>query len=254
MTTTAITRSFKLELFCAAHCFLPTYTPAVSAGVSGQFTLTSLTNIGAGTYTVPTFAIVPGMLVTGTGIGAGAHVGQLLTQSSVSVDTANSGTVTSGTVAFAGDIFKILLVKVTGLSGTYDNTLQNAGTPGTGTPSATNVGTDEQTASGSYAAGGSALANNMMPAIFTNTACASWSANPQWTSFTTIAGGVGNAVIYNNTPRMGSPANGITANLSGSAINRIVSNHDFGGAVTVTAGTLTLTIPSPGTSGILTIA
>jgi hypothetical protein len=247
--------SFKMELFCGAHCFLPTYTPAASAGTSGQNTLTGLTSVGAGTYAAPTFSIVPGMTVTGTGIGAGACVGKIISQTSVSVDIANSGTVTSGSVAFAGDVFKILLIKSTSPAGTYDATLTNVGTPNNstgGAPSVTNVGTDEVAASGTYAAGGQALASNVMPGLSSGVATTSWTVNPSWTGATisTVA-----AVIYNTATRMGAPANGITANASGSAINRAVSVHDFGGTQSVTSGTLTLTLPSnTNTTAILRIA
>jgi len=253
-----LANSFKVELFCSGHCFLPTYTPAASAGASGAYTLTGLTSIGGGTYATPTFAIVPGMAVTGTGVGAGASVGKLLSGTSVSVDTPNSGTVTTGTVAFAGDVFKILLIKSASPTGVYDATLTNVGTPNNssgGTPSVTNVGTDEIPLSGGYnAAGGSALAANFMPALQSGTtATTTWTVNPSWGSGATISTIC--AVIYNSTPRMGAPANGITANIGGSSINRVVSVHDFGGTQAVTSGTLTLTLPpNSSTQAILRIA
>ena len=37
--------------------------------------------------------------------------------------------------------------------------------------------------------------------------------------------------------------NGITANASGSALNRAISVHDFGGTQTVSAGTFTVVLP-----------
>lgn len=48
-----------------------------------------------------------------------------------------------------GDVFKALLIK-TVHAGTYDKNITNVGTPGTGTPSTSNVGTDAVAVSGDY--------------------------------------------------------------------------------------------------------
>ncbi len=49
----------------------------------------------------------------------------------------------------AGDTYRLLLIR-NGHAGTYDKNTTNAGTPGTGTPSSTNVGTDAVPVSGGY--------------------------------------------------------------------------------------------------------
>src|SRR5260370_8973339 len=74
-----------------------------------------------------------------------------------------------------GLAYKILLIKVTP-TGVYDNTLANVGTPGTGTPSVTNVGTDEAAATG-YTSGGNTLPTNVPPALSSRVAPTSWSPN-----------------------------------------------------------------------------
>jgi hypothetical protein len=137
------------------------------------------------------------------------------------------------------------LIKVSP-SGTYDATLSNAGTPNSssgGTPSTTNIGTDEVAASGSYAAGGVALVN-VTPILSSSTAVGTFG-NVSITSATisTIA-----AVIYNTTVRLGQATYAL-------ASNRTVSVHDFGGTQSVTAGTLTLSMPTQNSSvGLLRIA
>jgi hypothetical protein len=65
-------------------------------------------------------------------------------------------------------------------------------------------------------------------------------------TFGTLAG-----FIYNTTPRMGAPADGITGNIAGSAFGRAVSVHDFGGNQQVSGGTFTLTMPSNTSSAAL---
>jgi hypothetical protein len=226
LATTSICNSCKVELMQAAHCMQITYTPAASAGASGAFTLTGLTS---------TAGIATGMLVTGTNVGtAPNYVTSIDSASAVHVSVANAGTVTSGTVVFTGDSFKISLIKVSP-TGTYNNTLSNAGTPNNstgGTPSATNIGTDEVAASGTYAAGGMAL-TNVSPILSTNTACGSFSN----VSITGATISTVSAVIYNTTTRLGASTFSLSA-------NRTISNHDFGGTQTVTSGTMTLTMPT----------
>jgi len=124
----------------------------------------------------------------------------------------------------AGDAYKMALVKV-GHTGVYDNTFQAAGTPGTGAPSATNLGTDEVAASGTYAAGGIAMAGYTAGQSGA-TAWIDWTTDPSVTGATISAVG---AIIYNDTDA-GKP---------------VVSLHDFGGTVTSTAGTFTVTLPAP---------
>lgn len=57
----------------------------------------------------------------------------------------------------AADTYKMALIKV-GHSGTYDALVTGAGTPGSGAPTTSNLGTDEVAASGTYSAGGFTMA------------------------------------------------------------------------------------------------
>lgn len=226
MATTSICNSCKVEFLQAAHCTQVTYQPAASAGGSGAFTLTGLTS---------TAGIASGMLVTGTNVGAAPNlVTTIDSATAVHVSVANTGTVTSGSVVFTGDSFKISLIKV-GFTGTYNNTLANAGTPNNstgGTPSTTNIGTDEVAPSGTYAAGGMAL-TNVSPLLSSTTACGSFgNVSITGATISTVSG-----VIYNTSARLGASTFALSA-------NRAVSNHDFGGTQTVTSGTLTLTMPT----------
>jgi hypothetical protein len=124
-----------------------------------------------------------------------------------------------------GLAYKMLLIKPSP-GGTYDQTLLNVGTPGSGTPTTTNVGTDEASGTG-YTSGGFAL-TNVAPAVSSHVATTSFSANPSWTSasFSAIAG-----VIYTNDATLDSAG-------------RTVGVYDFGGTQTVSAGTLTVVLPT----------
>lgn len=124
-----------------------------------------------------------------------------------------------------GLAYKMLLIKSTA-TGTYDQTLANVGTPGSGSPSTTNVGTDEVTSTG-YTSGGFSL-TNVAPALSSNVATTSFSSNPTWTgvTFSTICG-----VVFTNDATLGSAG-------------RTVGVYDFGGTQTVAAGTFTVVVPS----------
>ena len=216
MATTAFCYSAKVEMPSGAHCFLATQSGLACTGVSTQFTLTGLAS---------TAALVVGMAVTGTNVAAGAVVASVDSTTQVTLSKAHTGSVAAAT--FTGDVFKLALIKVSP-SRTFAGDSTNAGTPGSGTPSATNLGTDEVTGTG-YAAGGFALTNTS-PAI-ASTTYATWSfgTNPSWTSATISATA---AMIYNTSTRFGGVA------------NRAISIHDFGGTQSVTAGTLTVTLPT----------
>ena len=126
--------------------------------------------------------------------------------------------------ASTGNTFKIALIKV-GPAGTY----------GAASTNYSNItgNSDEVTGTG-YAAGGVTL-TNVTPTTSGTTALWTFSPNPSWTSatFSTTA-----CMIYNST-------NG----------NRSVSTHDFGGTQTVSAGTLTVVMPTADASNaILRIA
>ena len=124
--------------------------------------------------------------------------------------------------------YKISLIKVAP-TGTYNASITNAGTPNNstgGAPSTSNIGTDEVAASGSYAAGGLTLAS-FSATLQTSTGCLDFAtASATTASISAIA-----AVIYNS-----------------SASNKAVAVFDFGGTVSSTGGTFTLTMPSVGAS------
>jgi hypothetical protein len=183
-----------------------------------------------------TAGIAVGMAVTGTNAGAGGVVSKIVSQTAVDLSVASTGALTAAT--FTGDVFNMLLIKASPVS-TFSGTQTNVGTPGTGASSVTNVGTDETSGSG-YTTGGFAL-TNISPAVGTTAGYWSFTTNPSWTSasFSTTAG-----IIYNTSVRLGAAANGVTANASGSAINRAISIHDFGGTQTVTSGTFTVVLPT----------
>lgn len=131
-------------------------------------------------------------------------------------------------VHLAANTYKMALVK-SGHSGTYNNTFQAVGTPGTGAPTVTNLGTDEVGASGSYSAGGFTMAGYTAGDNGTTEAWIDWTTDPSFTTATLSAVG---AILYNDTVA-GKPS---------------VSLHDFGGTVASTAGTFTITLPA-GTAG-----
>jgi hypothetical protein len=126
---------------------------------------------------------------------------------------------------FAGaspKIYKMLLIK-SGAAGAYDKTLQNVGTPGSGLPGPTNVGTDEVVGTG-YTSGGQAMAG-VSVTLRTDTACVDWSTNPTWANATISAIC---AVIYETST------------------GDVVGVFDFGGTFTSTAGNFTVSLPTPG--------
>jgi hypothetical protein len=225
--TTAVCTSFKQEMLQATHNFAAPISITAS-GVSAAFTLTGMSS---------TANVEVGMAATGTNVAAGAVVASIDSASQVTLSKAHTGTITTQSITFTADVFKMALIKVG--AGSYSGTQTNIGTPGTGTVSVTNLGTDEHAASGGYSAGGTTL-TNVTPTVSGSTALTDFTPDPSYTSATisTIGG-----IIYNNSVHQGH-ANGITANASGSAIGRTVSVHDFGGTQTVTSGTITFVFPT----------
>lgn len=123
----------------------------------------------------------------------------------------------------AADTYKMALIKA-GHSGTYDALVTGAGTPGSGAPTTANLGTDEVAASGSYVAGGFTMAGYTAGASG-GTSWIDWTTDPSWTSATLSAVA---CMLYNDTDA-GKP---------------VLSLHDFGGTITSTAGTFTITLPA----------
>jgi hypothetical protein len=127
-------------------------------------------------------------------------------------------------IHLAADTYKIALIKVAP-AGTWDSSVTNAGTPGTGSPTTANLGTDEVTGTG-YSAGGVTLAG-FSATLQSSTACLDFT-SPSWASSTISATA---AIIYNSTRS-----------------NKAVAIIDFGGTITSTNGTFTITMPAVGAS------
>lgn len=233
MATTGVCDSWKAEVMMAGHCFNATQSGVTVTNTSGQATLTGLAS---------TAGLAVGMATTGTGVAAGSIIRSIDSASQVTMSANSTSAVTS--VTFTGDIMKMLLIKVSPAR-TFDHTQTNVGTPGTGTPSATNVGTDETSGTG-YTSGGLALTNvsPSLPGNPTTTATVSFSPNPSWTSASFSATA---AIVYNSSTRLGgaaTPLNGRTAEVL-----------DFGGTQTVTSGTFTVLMPTnDGSNAVLRIA
>jgi hypothetical protein len=124
----------------------------------------------------------------------------------------------------AGDTYKMALIKV-GHAGTYGAATTAFGTSA-GSPTVSNLGTDEVAAGGGYTAGGVTL-SGYATAVNANVASIDW-ANAQWAAATFAAVG---CMIYNDTDA-GKP---------------VVCVIDFGGTITSTGGAFDVTIPSAGT-------
>ena len=216
-TVTAMCASAKAELAQGIHCF------AAPIVLGAATTLNSTVNVTA----IPspfTVGAVTGMLVSGTNIAASTFVAALpSTTTTLTLSQAATGSA-SNSITLSGDVFKAALIKVAP-TGTY----------GVGSTNYTNItgNSDEVTGTG-YTAGGFAwtAAQNVTPAVTSPSAFWSWSANPSWTSASISCTAM---MIYNTSLRGGASAAGT---------NRSISCHDFGGTQTVTAGTLTVLLPT----------
>ena len=229
MATTGICDSFKAEAMSVNH--------SLNATVSTNGTTHTSTLLDGISSTA---GLCRGMAITGGDVGASAYIGNLIDNVSLTMSVAASGSTTASRT-FTADAIKILLIKVSPTH-TFDHTQTNVGTPGSSSPSTSNVGTDECAASGNYSSGGMAMTNTT-PVVVSGTAVGTFS-NVSWTSATisTTAG-----VIYNNEKRAGAAATPING--------RTISVHDFGGTQTVTSGTLTLVMPTAdNVTGLLRIA
>ncbi|HLL28597.1 MAG TPA: hypothetical protein VKT73_13215 [Xanthobacteraceae bacterium] len=211
--TTAFLTSFKSDLFSALHCFNATVVKTGVNGTSGQFGLTGLANVTG---------LAVGMAVSGTNIAAGAVVASIDSSTTCTLSKAHTGTISSGSITFTGDVFKVALIK-SGMAGTY----------GASTTNYTDVTGNSDEASGTgYTAGGQALAGQASPTISGTTAFVDWTTDPSWTSATLSVAGM---IIYNTSQR-------------GPTATRAMSVHDFGGTQSVTAGTFTVVLPTADSS------
>lgn len=129
-------------------------------------------------------------------------------------------------VTTTGNVFKVALGKAqASLTGTYGAATTNY--------SDLTGNTDELANGSGYTTGGFAwtAAQNTTPVISTSTAVVTWSVNPNWTSATFTTRG---CVLYNS-----------------SASNRAAYVGSFGADQAVTAGTLTLVLPTADASNAL---
>lgn len=218
--TTAMATQFKADMLMGGHSFRIAVAKTGVSGVSGAFTLTGLSN---------TNGIVVGMVATGSNVAAGAVVASIDSSTQVTVSKVHTGTITSQSITFTADAFKIALIKHTP-TGTY----------GAASVNFTDItGNSDEVSGTGYTTGGFAL-TNVDPTTSSTTALTNFSANPSWTTATIDTDG---AMIYNTTQRLGE------------SVKRACSTHDFGGEQKVTAGTLTLVLPvADASNAILRIA
>ena len=151
----------------------------------------------------------------------------MLAQHQLGASTITSRTsLTSPTV----DTVKALLVLA---SATVNASQTNVGTPGTGAPSASNIGTAEVSGTG-YTAGGVTVTNATSPTSTNSSSTAGvgyWTPSASITYTTvTLTTAFDTVVLYNSTQG-----------------GKTISVHTFG-SQTITAGTFTLTMPSNTTS------
>lgn len=211
-TTTAFPSSFKQELAQGMHCFTASiaFTANMTSGANGLTAMSSQANL------------CRGMPLTGSTIAANCFIVDLPTATTATIYPATSGSGATVALAAAGDVFNVALIK-NGCTGTY----------GAASTNYSNITGNSDEASGAgYSAGGQALSANITPALTSTTAFWSWSANPSWAAATLDVQG---CMFYNNTTRAG-------------AAGRAVYVGDFGGEQKVTAGTLTLVLPTNNSS------
>jgi hypothetical protein len=236
VVATGWTDTAKQELAQGIHDFTPSIATANNVTMtSGNFTLTAINAADIGKFRV-------GCTVSGTSVASGSVVASIDSATQVTVSKAATGS-TSNTVTIGGDTFAILLVKAAAsLSQDFDRDQTNVGTPGTGAASLTNVGTDEVANGSGYTSGGQAVAMETGAPKLTAASGAYWnlSTNPNWTTATFTSRG---AVVYSTRAKQGH-SNGITANASGSALNKALACFNFTTDQSVSNGTFTLTMPT----------
>lgn len=206
--TTAMTTQFKVDVLKGLHCFRLVIVR--NGDTHTTVTVDGLANING---------LAVGMAVSGSGVAANTVIARILSSTSVELSKATTTTVGATPLTFTADAFKLALIKHTP-TGTYGAASVNY--------SDITGNSDETANSGTYAAGGFALTNVDPSNPSGVTAITNFSVNPSWTSATLDTDG---CMIYNTSQR-------------GETANRAVSLHDFGGEQKVTAGTLTLVLPT----------
>jgi len=210
--TQAICNSFKTQILQGVHNFSAISATATVVGAgTGVYTVTLTGGANNG---------LTGQVVVCAGFGTGANNGTYLITASdaTHITTTNGASANSGGMGTCtiGDTFKLAL---------YTSTW-------TGSKTTTNYdSTNEVGASGSYSAGGGTLTSST-PVLSTDTAVCDF-ADISFTSATITARG---ALIYNSSK---------VCNAAGGAAVCVL---DFGSDKTSTAGTFTITFPTPDAS------
>jgi hypothetical protein len=222
--TTALPSQFKVSVLQGGHCFNGSGTATgTTANTSTHITaLSSLANVAIGCS------------VSGTNVPANSFVGAIDSTTSCYITQACTGA-GSPTLTFVGHNFNCALMIAT-VTGTYGAGSVQWGSS-SGSPTTTNLGTDELAGSGGYIQGGQACggALNTTPVLNTLVAVTQPTTNPSWTSATFSTSG---CMIYN-------------------ASNQTYCAYigSFGGTQTVTAGTFTILLPTVGsTTSLIRIA
>lgn len=208
--TTAMPTSFKKEMMEGIHNLQGTVV------ISG-----TTTNASKNVTSLASIADVsPGMLVTDANgdIPAGTYSSKLNSTTSVGLDTAATNGHSAQNITFKGDALSFALIKH-GYAGTYGATSINYSDI---------TGNSDEVSGTGYTAGGFTWAAGLMitPLTSGTGAYAQPSTNPSWTSATIDTDG---GMLYN-----------------ASKLNKALVVESFGGEQKVTAGTLTLLLPTNG--------
>ena len=222
-STAFLASSFKQEVLQGIHVLCGTVTSTGTPTNSSNHVTSLGTNMA-------TLNVVPGMGVSGTAIPASSYVGFIDSTTSFYMST-NTGAVAnatsspgSETITFTGDACYVALGIATP-TGTYNASNTNWGSS-SGSPTVSNMGTDELAGSGGYTQGGLAIgvAGWSTPALSSAVAITQPSTNPSWTSATFSTSG---CMIYKSSKQ-----------------TRCLYVSGFGGTQTVAAGTFTILMPS----------
>jgi hypothetical protein len=123
----------------------------------------------------------------------------------------------------AADSYFVVLVK-SGHSGIYGAGTTSVGTPGTGTPTASNLGTDAVAASGGYTSVNGVVLAGFAALLDTSTGILTFTDPAAWAAATISADG---CIIYNS-----------------SRSNKALATYSFGGTVSSTAGNFDVNLPA----------
>ena len=123
----------------------------------------------------------------------------------------------------AADTYKLVLIK-SGHAGTYGASTTAVGTPGSGSPSASNLGTDAVATSGTYASVDGVALSGFSASLDTSTGILTFTDPSAFTSATLSADG---CIIYNS-----------------SRSNKACAVYSFGGTVSSTAASFDVNLPA----------